>query len=71
MEQREYYKKLRNHFRNRKVTQVELAKFLNLSIGALNEKINRRNWRDFTPGEVRRLCSYYDLDAYDYFINPN
>lgn len=47
----------------------EVAKILGIKASAFSLKINRRNGRDFSTKEIRKLCDFFKVSADEYFFN--
>ena len=57
------YDKLKGRMVEKKVTQGEMAKRLNVSVSTLNAKLNKK--REFTVNEVIVVCKVLEIN------NPN
>lgn len=57
------YDKLKGRMVEKKVTQGEMAKKLNVSVSTLNAKLNKK--REFTVNEVIVVCKVLEIS------NPN
>lgn len=66
------YDKLKGRMVEKKVTQGEMAKRLNVNISTLNAKLNKK--REFTINEVITVCEILEItNPNDYFfchVNP-
>jgi putative phage repressor len=61
------YDKLKGRMVEKKVTQGEMAKRLNVNISTLNAKLNKK--REFTINEVITVCEILEItNPNDYFF---
>ena len=61
------YDKLKGRMVEKKVTQCEMAKLLNISVSTLNAKLNKK--REFTINEVIVVCKTLEItNPSEYFF---
>lgn len=63
------YSKLKGLMTEKKITQLQLASLLNISVSTLNFKINGKS--DFTVSEAKKVCKFFNKDLKEIFYTED
>lgn len=60
--------KLKAFFAENGIKFKDVAKELGITVSTFNQKINRKNGKDFTTKEINYLCKKYYISPDNYFF---